>query len=233
MTLAAGIACQVPDQAAASGLPSRDTSRPLFLPLANILQAAARSRSRNPATTVSACDLRSQDGARRGLIISGPATTGKNTTMMALGRSFQLADARQYPGQGDRRPVLFISVPPAATPKMLVTEFARYLGIPVTVRMTQTQITDAVCHTYTQAGIRLVLIDEIHRLNPRTTTGAQTADLLKDPLPARHGTRQPFRVEPGNAGMDSRLATALHLPHPTPRRRRTPDRGRAGGDAAR
>lgn len=50
----------MPDQAAASGLPSRDTSRPLFLPLANILQAAARSRSRNPATTVSACDLRSQ-----------------------------------------------------------------------------------------------------------------------------------------------------------------------------
>ncbi|MET9819851.1 ATP/GTP-binding protein [Streptomyces sp. NPDC006355] len=47
--------------------------------------------------------------------------------------------------------------------------------------MTQTQITDAVCHTYTQAGVQLVLIDEIHRLNPRTTIGAQAAaDLLKD-----------------------------------------------------
>ncbi|GGY50850.1 hypothetical protein GCM10010384_66020 [Streptomyces djakartensis] len=97
----------------------------------------------------------------------------------------------------------------------------------------QTQITDAVCATYTQAGVQLVLIDEIHRLNPGTTTGAQTADLLKDlterlpatfvyaginvtdtplftgtrgaqlagratlvtcgPLPARHGTRHPFR----------------------------------------
>jgi hypothetical protein len=39
---------------------------------------------------------------------------------------------------------------------------------------------DAVCHTYNQAGVRLVLIDEIHRLNPRTTTGAEAADLLKD-----------------------------------------------------
>ncbi|MFJ3950510.1 TniB family NTP-binding protein [Streptomyces sp. Je 1-4] len=46
--------------------------------------------------------------------------------------------------------------------------------------MTQTQITDAVCHTYTATGVQLVLIDEIHRLNPRTTTGAQTADLIKD-----------------------------------------------------
>jgi hypothetical protein len=51
--------------------------------------------------------------------------------------------------------------------------------------MGQAQITGAVCHTCTQAGvclvlIDLVLIDEIHRLNPRTTTGAEAADLLKD-----------------------------------------------------
>ncbi|MEU9298534.1 hypothetical protein [Streptomyces sp. NPDC048266] len=45
--------------------------------------------------------------------------------------------------------------------------------------MTQAQITDAVCHTYNQTCVRLILIDEIHRLNPRTTTGAETADLLK------------------------------------------------------
>ncbi|MGQ4419303.1 TniB family NTP-binding protein [Streptomyces sp. SAS_269] len=74
----------------------------------------------------------------------------------------------------------YVLVPPGATAKTLITEFARYLGIPVTTRMTQTQITDAVCHTYTATGIQLVLIGEIHRLNPRTTTGAQTADLLKD-----------------------------------------------------
>ncbi|MFD5309003.1 TniB family NTP-binding protein [Streptomyces ardesiacus] len=132
-----------------------------------------------------------------------------------------------------RGTVAYALVPPGATAKTLITEFARYLGIPVAARMTQTQITDAVCHTYTQAGVQLVLIDEIHRLNPRTTTGAQTTDLLKDltqrlpatfvyaginvtdtplstgtrgaqlagratlitcgPLPARHGTREPFR----------------------------------------
>ncbi|WP_307820408.1 hypothetical protein [Streptomyces sp. MC1] len=31
-----------------------------------------------------------------------------------------------------------------------------------------------------QAGVRLVLIDEIHRLNPHTSTGAETADLSKN-----------------------------------------------------
>uniref|UniRef100_UPI003083C265 TniB family NTP-binding protein n=1 Tax=Streptomyces sp. CB02009 TaxID=1703938 RepID=UPI003083C265 len=54
------------------------------------------------------------------------------------------------------------------------------LGIPITARMTQTQITESVCHTYNQLDVRLVLIDEIHRVNPRTTTGAETADLIKD-----------------------------------------------------
>ncbi|MFE5113674.1 hypothetical protein [Streptomyces sp. NPDC056663] len=62
----------------------------------------------------------------------------------------------------------------------LATEFARCLGISVTTRMAQAQITDAVCHTYHQADAHLVMIDEIHRLNPRTTIGAETADLLKN-----------------------------------------------------
>ncbi|MFI1386387.1 TniB family NTP-binding protein [Embleya sp. NPDC020886] len=85
------------------------------------------------------------------------------------------------PGTAHARvPVAYVLVPPGATPKALAAEFARYLGVPVTARMTQAQITEAVCHTYHRAGVRLVLIDEIHRLNPRTTTGAETADLLKD-----------------------------------------------------
>ncbi|MDH6545912.1 hypothetical protein M2161_000004 [Streptomyces sp. SAI-133] len=175
--------------------------------------------------------------ARPSLIVTGPAAAGKTTALLSVGRACHLAHTRKThtpPGQAHATaPVAYVLVPPGATAKTLITEFARYLGIPVTTRMTQTQITDAVCHTYTQAGVQLVLIDEIHRLNPRTTTGAQTADLLKDlterlgatfvyagidvtdtplfsgtrgaqlagratlitcgPLPARHGTREPFR----------------------------------------
>ncbi|MFI9284775.1 ATP-binding protein [Streptomyces werraensis] len=116
---------------------------------------------------------RRQAGARRGLIIPGPATTGKTTTMMALGRSFQPADARRHPGQDGRRPVLFISVPPAATPKMLVSAFARFLGMPLTDRLNQTQITSAVCDTVCELGTQLVLIDDVHLLDTQRRAGAE------------------------------------------------------------
>ncbi|MFF1341895.1 TniB family NTP-binding protein [Streptomyces sp. NPDC058290] len=178
-----------------------------------------------------------QATARASLIVTGPAGAGKTTALLHVGRACHLAHHRKNPAPPGSAhaavPVAYVLVPPGATAKTLITEFARYLAIPVTTRMTQTQITDAVCHTYTAAGVQLVLIDEIHRLNPRTTTGAQTADLIKDlterlpatfvyaginvtdtplftgtrgaqlagratlvtcgPLPARAGTRQPFR----------------------------------------
>ncbi|MFC9916030.1 TniB family NTP-binding protein [Streptomyces sp. NPDC127197] len=125
-----------------------------------------------------------QATARPSLIVTGPAAAGKTTALLHVGRACHLAHTRKNPpppGSAHAAvPVAYVLVPPGATAKTLITEFARYLGIPTTTRMTQTQITDAVCHTYTAAGVQLVLIDEIHRLNPRTTTSAQTADLLKD-----------------------------------------------------
>lgn len=77
-------------------------------------------------------------------------------------------------------PVAYVLVPPGASAKTLEAEFARFLGIPITHRMTQAQIMTTVCDTYTRVGVRLVMIDEIHRLNPRTSTGAEATDLLKD-----------------------------------------------------
>ncbi|MFE7430919.1 hypothetical protein [Streptomyces sp. NPDC057545] len=46
--------------------------------------------------------------------------------------------------------------------------------------MRQAHCPDAVCHTYDQTGVRLVLIDENHPLTSRTTTSAQATDLLED-----------------------------------------------------
>lgn len=125
-----------------------------------------------------------QTTARPSLIVTGPAAAGKTTALLHVGRTCHLAHTRQHPPPAGSAhpgvPVAYVLVPPAASAKALAAEFARYLGIPITSRMTQAQITDAVCHTYNQADVRLVMIDEIHRLNPRTTTGAETADLLKD-----------------------------------------------------
>ncbi|MFI9630871.1 TniB family NTP-binding protein [Streptomyces sp. NPDC052042] len=147
---------------------------------------------RTPAISTLATQVRTlmilgrhqQTTARPSLIVTGPAAAGKTTALLHVGRACHLAHIRKDPAPPGSAhtaaPVAYVLVPPGATAKTLITEFARYLGIPVAARMTQTQITDAVCHTYTAAGVQLVLIDEIHRLNPRTTTGAQTADLIKD-----------------------------------------------------
>ncbi|WP_329595508.1 TniB family NTP-binding protein (plasmid) [Streptomyces sp. NBC_01362] len=197
--------------------------------------------------------------ARPSLIVTGPAAAGKTTALLHVGRTCHLAHTHRNPPspglQHPHVPVAYVLVPPGATAKTLATEFARYLGIPVTTRMTQAQITDAVCHTYQQAGVRLVLIDEIHRLNPRTTTGAQSADLLKDlterigatfvyagidvtttalfsgvrgaqlagrasliecgPLPARHGTHEPFKEL--ITGLEKALDLQQHRPGTLPR----------------
>ncbi|GGP78864.1 hypothetical protein GCM10010287_36700 [Streptomyces variabilis] len=122
---------------------------------------------------------RQQGTARRGLIVSGPPTTGKTTTLMELGRIFEHTDRRRHPCLKDRLPVAFVSVPPSATPKMLVSEFARFLGIPVHARMNQAQITDAVCHVLAEKATQLVFVDDVHLLNTRTRTGAETADQMK------------------------------------------------------
>ncbi|MGW2369905.1 TniB family NTP-binding protein [Streptomyces sp. NPDC001667] len=147
---------------------------------------------RTPAITTLTTSVRTlmilgrhqQTTARPSLIVTGPAAAGKTTALLHVGRACHLAHTAQHPPPATTThapvPVAYVLVPPGASAKALATEFARYLGIPLTTRMTQAAITDAVCHTYNQAGVRLVMIDEIHRLNPRTTTGAETADLLKD-----------------------------------------------------
>lgn len=117
--------------------------------------------------------------ARRGLIVSGPPTTGKTTTLQQLGRSFHLADRARHQSPGQRLPVVFLSVPPAATPKMLVSELARFLDLPIPPRMNQAQITDTVCGMLRDLATQLVLVDDVHLLDTRTRTGAETSDQMK------------------------------------------------------
>jgi hypothetical protein len=77
-------------------------------------------------------------------------------------------------------PVVYVTVPPAATPKMLAAEFARFAGVPVNSRQqNQADITSAVCDVLARLRTSLVLVDEIHNLNLATRAGADASDQLK------------------------------------------------------
>jgi hypothetical protein len=121
---------------------------------------------------------RHQISARRGLIITGPPATGKTTAITQLGKNHELLIRRQaHPGP--RLPVVYVTVPPAATPKMLAVEFARFLGLPIGPRTNQADITNAVCHVLCELCTDLVIVDELHNLSLATRNGAETSDQLK------------------------------------------------------
>lgn len=116
---------------------------------------------------------------RSGLIVSGPARTGKTTAITQLGKTVEVFHRRRYPLRGEDIPVLYITVPPAATPRMIAAEFARFLGIPVTKRANITDIIEAVCGICTDTRTTVVCVDEIHNLNIATRAGAEASDTLK------------------------------------------------------
>ncbi|SCK25719.1 TniB protein [Streptomyces sp. ScaeMP-e48] len=117
--------------------------------------------------------------ARRGLIVTGPANTGKTIALTQLGLAHELQDRRRHPGQDERIPVIYITVPPAATPRMIAAEFARFLGLPVLRSSNITDLTEAVVGVCTNARTGLVLVDEIHNISLHTRTGAEASDTLK------------------------------------------------------
>ncbi|WP_433258941.1 ATP-binding protein [Streptosporangium sp. CA-135522] len=123
---------------------------------------------------------RREIGARRGMIISGPWTTGKSTAIKQLGRTHELMVRGRHPGQRERIPVIYVTTPPKGSPRKLAMEFARFLGLPSAKRSTNTtDIADAVCQILIEARCELVLVDEIHNLNLATVAGEDMSDHLK------------------------------------------------------
>jgi hypothetical protein len=117
--------------------------------------------------------------ARRGLILSGAAGTGKTTALTQFGKTHEAIDRARHPGwAGQRIPVIYVTVPPAATPRMLAAEFARFLGLPIIASANITDIIESVCGVAVDTRVSLVC-DEIHNLRLTTRTGAEVSDTLK------------------------------------------------------
>ncbi|MFJ4689608.1 TniB family NTP-binding protein [Streptomyces sp. NPDC088789] len=122
---------------------------------------------------------RRQKSARRGLIVTGPAGTGKTTAITQFGKNYELLARRRGEVAHQALPVVYVTVPPAATPKMLAVELARFIGLPIAPRFSQVDITNRVCDLLSSRGCRLVLIDELHNLDIRTKIGAEASDQIK------------------------------------------------------
>ena len=117
--------------------------------------------------------------ARRGLIVSGAAATGKSTAIKQLGRAHELLVRRRYPG-ADRIPVVYVTAPPKGSPKKLATQFAHFLGMPpFKARANEMDIATTVCEVLTEARTDLVIVDEIHNVNLATSAGEDLSDHLK------------------------------------------------------
>lgn len=122
---------------------------------------------------------RHQVSARRGVIVSGPSGTGKTTALTQLGRTHERHTRKRFPDDDHRLPVIYVTVPPAATARMLAMEFARFLGLEFAGRVNITDIVEAVCVTAARTRAELVCVDELHNLNLATRAGAEVSDQLK------------------------------------------------------
>lgn len=116
---------------------------------------------------------------RCGLILSGPARTGKTTALTQMARTLEVLHRQRYPQRAEDIPALYITAPPAATPRMIATEFARFLGLPVIRRANITDLIEAVCGVCIDARTHIVGVDEIHNIALHTTNGAAASDMLK------------------------------------------------------
>jgi hypothetical protein len=122
---------------------------------------------------------RHADAGRCGLLLSGPARTGKTTCLAQLGKTIETMHHRRNPHAAGHIPVIYITVPPAATPRMIAVEFARFLGLPLTRRANVTDVLESVCGVALDARTTLICVDEIHNVNLGTRHGAEASDTLK------------------------------------------------------
>jgi hypothetical protein len=116
---------------------------------------------------------------RCGLLVSGPARTGKTTAITQLGKTVEVTHRRRNPRSPHDIPAVYITVPPAATPKMIAMEFARFFGLPVHRKSNITDVIESVCGVCLDARVTVVAVDELHNLNTATRAGAEASDTLK------------------------------------------------------
>ncbi|MDJ0340443.1 TniB family NTP-binding protein [Streptomyces sp. H10-C2] len=125
-------------------------------------------------------------GARPGIVIDGPPTVGKSTLVKTFAADYEMGLRRKYPERfdpvgPDYIPVVYISVPAGATPKMLSAAIAEYMNLELPrAGATSTEITTLVLKALRKCGTQLFIIDDIHFLDVSVKDGRLANDHLKN-----------------------------------------------------
>lgn len=116
-----------------------------------------------------------------GVILSGDPGNGKTTTLQQIGKDHELRRRETgHPSAAEGMiPVVYVDVPAQCSARALLSEFARFLGLPVLARMTYNSLVDMVSNAMQQCATELILIDDIHRLVLRNQFNHETSDMLK------------------------------------------------------
>jgi hypothetical protein len=122
-----------------------------------------------------------RNSGRCGLMISGESGTGKTTAAKAAMRYVYARYRRDQPELETlgRVPVVYVEVPPGSTGKALASQFARFLGLPVLTRDTLEYLLHLVSAGLTEAGTKLVVVDELHNLKRTNPGNSESVDVLK------------------------------------------------------
>lgn len=119
--------------------------------------------------------------ARPGLAVSGPSTLGKSTATMWVAKQHErrMRDKTGRVGDDSFAPVVYVPTPAGTTPKGIMAAFCNWLGLPMHRQATAQELTEQVVTVLRTLGTSMVLLDEIHNLKTRSTTGADAASALK------------------------------------------------------
>lgn len=124
---------------------------------------------------------RARNSGHVGLMITGPAGSGKTTTAKSLMRwvfesySAAVPEWRSF----DHVPVVYVEVPARCTEKSLLKEFANFMGIAYLGRDSMTDLRRMVVSALRKARTQLVVVDEVHNLGSRSPGHSDAINVLK------------------------------------------------------
>jgi hypothetical protein len=129
--------------------------------------------------------IHSPPGVRGGHLIDGPGGLGKSTTLIELGRRFELQVRRAYPPRDPQEaaewiPVVYVSLPGTPTTKSVNQYICDFFGIPFADRDPAEALTRKIRDHAQQCGTALVALDDIHFINTSTQSGEHLNNHLKN-----------------------------------------------------